>query len=194
MPALLSALQAWAQIPPAEVEFFTQRLQPGWWPRGTMLVRAGDHCDRVHFIVAGLVRLFWPVGDREVNVGFDAEGRFVTAYDAFLSGTPSDVTIAAIEDTSTLWFDAATLRLLYARHACWERVGRRVAETLCMQRMAKERSIRTQSARERYASLVRDKPVLATRVPLYHLASYLGVAPETLSRIRAGQDTFPARS
>ena len=130
--------------------------------------------------------------EREVTLGFDCEGRFVGAYDAYVRREPASVALEALEPCVVLRFERALLEELDARHECWRELSRRVAEEQLVRRMEKELRQRTRTSAERYAELVRSDSFLVRRVPQYHLASFLGVAPETLSRIRA-RAAAPAR-
>src|SRR5262249_33288153 len=90
-----------------------------------------------------------------------------------------------LEDGRLVRFARSELDALMAGHACWRELFGRVAEVELVRRIQLERDARTQSAEQRYAALERSGSFLVKRRPLYHLASSLGVAPETLSRIRA---------
>ena len=75
--------------------------------------------------------------------------------------------------------------MLATRHAVWRELSLRIAERELAHKIDKELRIRTLTPEQRYTELVRSNSYLVHRVPQYHLASYLGIAPETLSRIRA---------
>ncbi len=77
------------------------------------------------------------------------------------------------------------LQGLYARHACWLHWGRWVVEAQFLYKCRRETAFLRASAAERYAALHQDYPALEQQVAQYHIASYLGVTPETLSRLRA---------
>src|SRR5262249_14490778 len=92
-----------------------------------------------------------------------------------------------------LRFDREILERLTAGHECWRELSRRVAEDEFARKMDQQVNLRTRTPEERYAELERTRSVLLRRVPQYHLASFLGVTPETLSRTRARRGSRPCR-
>lgn len=185
------ACAALAPIPDEEWSFFSHRIVPRTVPRGAWLLRQGEPVEWLGFLARGLVRLSHRAGEREVTLGFDCEDRFVGAYDAYRRRTPASFAIEALEPCVLLRFERALLDELEARHACWRELGLRIVEQVLLNKIDKELRIRTRTAEERYVELVRRGSFLARRVPQYHLASFLGIAPETLSRIRARLGTRP---
>jgi CRP-like cAMP-binding protein len=184
---LRSRLAANAELPEAEWHYFRARLERLRLPREGHLIREGERETRIGYVARGVFRIYCTREAREINLGFDCEDRFVSAYESFVTRAPSTVAIQALEDAELLTFDRETLRAAYARHACWERIGRLMAEEQTLRKTRKERELRCLSPEERYLRLhERGLPWLA-RVPQYHVASFLGITPETLSRIRARQ-------
>ena len=173
------------ELPAEEWDFFCSRLSRLRVPRDGHLLREGEVERRIGYVARGLFRYYGRREGREVNLGFDCEDRFVSATESFATGAPSRIAIQALEDSDVLLFERATLDALYARHPCWERLGRRMAEEEMLKKSRKERELRCLTSAERYLRLYeRELPWLG-RVPQYHVASFLGVTPETLSRIRA---------
>ena len=184
-PELRSAVCLDVPIDDAQWAELMRGVRRRVFAKGAALVRPGTVARHVFFLERGIVRYFVPVGDGFVNLGFDCEGRFAADGESISTGAPSVRGIEALSDVVAWALPNAHLRALEARDDAWRRV--RLAQLVRRQRHAaeKERRIRTRTPEERYADLVREGSYLARRVPLYHLASYLGIAAETLSRIRA---------
>ena len=126
--ALRTACTEFADIPDQEWRYFWSQVRPKVFGPRRHLVREGQPAPCVHFIVSGLVRLYYNREGRELVRGFDYENRWVTAYESVLTGEPAMFSIETLEPTRTLSFTADTLRLMYNRHPCWDRFGRRILE------------------------------------------------------------------
>jgi CRP-like cAMP-binding protein len=173
-----------ADIPPGEWEFAARHLREARFAPRSHLLREGDVGSTIHFIVRGLVRNYQNDDGREIVHGFDYEGRFVASYESLITNTPTHLNVQALEETETLALPGAVLLRLYERHACWDRVGRKILEDASVRRHDKEMRFRRYSPEAHYRLLIARGSPLIDRVPLRHLASYLGITPETLSRIR----------
>jgi CRP-like cAMP-binding protein len=178
------AFDALVPIPDEQWAEVERRVRCVEVPKGEILLRQGEPVDWLGFLEHGLLRSFELVGEREVNLGFECEGGYVGAYAAYVQRAASPIGIEALEESRLVRFERAALDALLAGHACWRELFGRVSELELVRRLESERVARTRSAEERYVELERGGSFLVRRVPLYHLASYLGVAPETLSRIR----------
>jgi len=170
-----------ARIPDAEWAFFRSLLRAERVPKHAIVLCEGEVERRMRFIVRGVFRLFRSLEEREVNLGFDGPDRFVCAYDSLVARAPSRFGLQALSAAELVVFDGAALDELYTRHACWERVGRKLLEENYARKVRKEDEARTLDPLERFARLVARAPWIRD-VPQYHIASFLGIAPETLSR------------
>ncbi|MEW4372314.1 Crp/Fnr family transcriptional regulator [Paenibacillus kandeliae] len=151
---------------------------------GQQLIAAGESVKAAYFCVSGLFRLYYILEDgREYNVGFTLEGDYATSYAAMIQRTPSAYTIEALEDSVVIEMDHGLLEQLMAEHHSWERFVRLAVERLYIRKEERERELLYLSAAERYQACLHKYPGLEQRIPQYHIASYIGISPVSLSRM-----------
>ncbi len=184
-PAFREHLLMDVDVTEAEWDSFVSRLETRVIARHGCLLEERAVCRHIFFVHRGLTRYFTTEEGREVTMAFNGEHRFVTAFDSFLTGQPSRISIQALEDCDVTAIPRSLLLEMYDRSPAWDRIGRLHAEQIYLRKMDKEMRIRVLTPQERYERMVENDPTLVDRVPQYLLASYLGVTPETLSRIRA---------
>ena len=119
------------------------------------------------------------------TMSFCAENVFVAAYSALLMKQPSRLFIQALEDTKLLVADYSVYRSLSESQAGLQRLNCRIAEFLFIKKERRESALLLDDAKTRYLSFLEEYPGLEARLKQHHIASYLGVTPVTLSRIRA---------
>lgn len=185
IPLVRRIIGSLAAIPDEEWSRFDRVIRIVTVRRGTILVRQGERQEWLAAIERGLVRYFHHNARREITLGFDHEGGFTGAFEAYVTRTPAALSIEALEETVLCRFERDALDLLMASHDCWRDLWGRASTAELLRKMEAERVARGQSPRERYEALECERSHLLRRVPLYHLASWLGIAPETLSRIRS---------
>jgi CRP-like cAMP-binding protein len=149
------------------------------------LLREGEVCDFIAFIGEGMVRFYYvDKGDEKVTAFF-FPGDFVSNYRSFLNRQPSDHYIEAMKDVVMYKVTKNDLHALYDKHPSIDRLGRLIAENLYLTVTKRLDSFLYSTPEERYKELQDRNSILLQQVPQYMLASYLGVKPETLSRIRS---------
>jgi len=164
--------------------FFSSKLEKETFKKNTALVKIGRVENYLSFISKGVIRLYIPQEENELTFGFLFENQFVTAYDSFITRTASDYEIETLTDT-TLWrisFDQ--LQEVYNKTESGNLIGRRMAENMFLIKSKREVSLLNKTAEERYLDLFSERPRLLKEIPLKYIASYIGVTPQALSRIR----------
>jgi CRP/FNR family transcriptional regulator, anaerobic regulatory protein len=152
--------------------------------RNEWLMREGDVCRSVTFVGSGCLRLFHTVDGMEKTIQFFFENNWYTDYLSFLTGQPTIENMQALNACELLQFSRTDLEQLYEQHPVFERLGRVSAEQAFIRLSTRNTMLTSQTPEMRYQQLVRERPDLLQRVPQYHIASFLGIQPESLSRIR----------
>ena len=152
--------------------------------KGEFLIRGGQVEDHIYFLAAGSTRSYFLQDGKEITVDFHFEGEFVTAYFSLITREPTATWIALLQDSEVIAISYSALQALYRVSASGERVGRLMAEYQYVRRFRKEMEMLAFSAEERYRRLLERSPEIVQQVSVKHLSSYLGIQPESLSRIR----------
>ena len=148
-------------------------------------LKAGEIPDRLGFNISGLLRLYYiDYSGKEINKHFCLENTVVVAYGPFLRREESEIYIQALEDTKLFVIDYKTYNDLLNSHICWQTIARKMAEIIFILGQKRESEFLLIDAQERYLQFLHDYPNLVKRINQYHIASYLGITPESLSRIR----------
>jgi CRP-like cAMP-binding protein len=185
LSAFLRALRALAPLPEEATGILLSCVERRTLTRGDFLVRQGETVDWLGFLTRGLVRTFRHQGANEVTLGFSCEERFVGAFDAFVTHSAVGYSIQALEDGMLMRIRRDDIERLNRKVAGWAELSNALLEHLLARRVDKELRIRTRTPEERYLELLRSDSYLVRRVPQYLLASFLGITPEALGRIRA---------
>lgn len=178
--------RSWADIPDAELNKAVELFRPLSVPRDTIFQRAGEVPRTLGFIVSGIARVYYidPDGHEWIN-SFRVENQLVCAYGALLRGEPSRQFIQLLEPAELLVAPYRSYQQLAARHECWKDVSLKMAEWLYFEQEQRQSQLLLDDAATRYTKFLATYPGLATRVKQHHIASYLGITPVSLSRIRS---------
>lgn len=155
--------------------------------KGDHLLRAGTVADEVFFVHQGLLRYYFndpTEGGQERTGQFFDEGIVVTDAESFLARTPAEQNFEALEKTSVIILPRAILYEGYDQDHAIERFGRLMLEEALIGSQRRASRLLTLQPEDRYRRFVETRPEVARRVPQYLIASYLGLTPESLSRIR----------
>ena len=148
-------------------------------------LKEGQICKEMAFIEKGELRMFYITEEgKEINVEFFFENNFVASYQSFLHQTKSKYYIQAISDCELVTISHKTLQNAYANSPYWQKFGRIVAEKVFILAEQRTEGFLFYNAENRYLNLLKNRPVVFEKIPLYHIASYLGIEPESLSRLR----------
>lgn len=152
--------------------------------KGDFVLQPGQVCRHIFFLQTGLLRSFHSKEGDERNLAFTAENSFVTDLKSLRSEQPTELTVQALEPSLVLGIAKTELIRLYQTSHQIEAFGRNVLETLLVEQEEYAAWFKLYSAKERYDLFAQKQPSLVQRISLSHLASFLGIRRETLSRIR----------
>ena len=182
------ALQSFTPVPDEELQKAKDIFHPVRLEKECFFVRAGEIPQTLGFVVSGLLRFYYiDAAGNEFIKSFSIENGFVAAYSGLLLGEPSRLFIDAIEDSLLLVAHYEAYQTLSAGHPCWQIINRKVAEGLYIKKEKRESQLLLDDATTRYLRFLKEYPGLEGRLKQYHIASYLGITPVSLSRIRAAQ-------
>ena len=150
-----------------------------------VLTNIGEIENRLCFIMSGFTRIYCMNGHKEYTLRFNFPGSFFCSYASFIDRIPSALAIEALTPGSMFFFSYESMEELYRKAPGAERIGKSMIERLYIMREEKEISFATQSAEQNYLDLLKSQPELIMQIPQKYIASYLGITPESLSRIRS---------
>jgi len=157
--------------------------------KGDNFISEGEKAHKIAFIKEGILRSYYisPKGE-EYNKHFFLAGVFVAPLTSLVLKTPSSVYIGALENSSLLIADYNDIEKLYREKPILNRLGRILVEHAWIGKERRETQLIMSDAKDRYKAFRDEHPGLEQRIPQYHIASYLGITPVQLSRIRSSKN------
>src|SRR5690606_38795116 len=154
--------------------------------KGSPFAKKGEYSKQIAIVKSGWLRAYYRKENGEqYNKTFFTEGSFVGAYSSLVTGTKNLIDIDCLTDCKLWVASYENITGLYDRYPQTERLARILAERFVVNKEKREIELATLDAKERYAIFLQEYPGLDQLIPQYHIASYLGVSPTQLSRIRA---------
>lgn len=184
MELLIQAIRKYIPFSPADEAVVQMLFRRKEYKKGEHLLTAGEVCRYLIFIESGLVRYYITKDGEDRTNYFNKEGDFVCYYPSFLPQKPSEVGIQALEDCVVWQISFDGLQQFYKEVEYGERFGRLGIEAVFVNVSAQVGSIYTDTPELRYKTFLDNYPTIVQRVPQYYIASYVGVKPQSLSRIR----------
>lgn len=174
-----------ANPPAADIERFVGDGKPRALEPGACFCRLGQPHHELAFIKSGIVRYFVTLPDgEEATKDFSMAGSFALSFGSAAARRAAQVGIAAVVPTELIVWPYERLLDLYESDPEWQKLGRRIAEMLYVRKEQRELSFLLMDAPARYRQFCEQFGPLADQIPQYHIASYLGIRPQSLSRLR----------
>lgn len=144
----------------------------------------GHTCKTIYFLKKGVARIYYFKEDIDITESFSFENNIVVRFESLFTGRPSKKAIQVLEDSELIAINSTQLFKLYDKHHDIESLFRKIFEAALVDTVNRVENIQFHTAEERYHSLIKEAPDVLKRVPLKYIASYLGITPVSLSRIR----------
>jgi CRP-like cAMP-binding protein len=173
------------ECPEYALQELLAELRPRQLARGEHLIRLGEPVTCVALVCSGLLRIYYPRPDgRDYIKSFVWAPDFVAAFESLLMREPSSVAIECLVPASLYELSYERVRELQERDPFWQRFGRLFAERLYVKKARREAELLLESASQRYERFLDRHQEVVDQIPGYHVAAYLGITAEALSRIR----------
>jgi CRP-like cAMP-binding protein len=185
LASMRATLGSFAEIPDEEWEKAILHLRHLHLKKNEYFIRAGSVPDKMAYIVFGIFRVFFVTesGGEKVLV-IRAEGRMLSAFSAILEHTDSWYDIQALEDSDLLYMPLDQYTKGLQGHPCWQAINAKYTQMLFVEKERRESEFLSDNAETRYKKFRERFPGVEDRIRHYHIASYLGMTPVALSRIR----------
>jgi CRP/FNR family transcriptional regulator, anaerobic regulatory protein len=181
---IIQSIKSIAVLNEAEEKAFLDILDVKIFKKKEFLLQEGDRCDHITFVNSGCLRLFYNVDGAENTIQFFFGDSWYTDYASLLTGQPTIENLQALQESEVVQFKKYDLYKLFDSMPVFEKVGRIFAENAYLA-ISQLNQMKTNEEPEiRYLNLLKTRPELVQQIPQHYIASYLGIKPETLSRIR----------
>ncbi len=165
----------------SELEKRIAILQPA---KNTILVREGQYADNTYYLVSGCARAFYLKDGKDITDWFAFDNDFICSINSFFLQIPSPHYIEVLTPGILLEINRADFQQLSDKYRDFDRLGKHVVTKTMLQLQQRIVSVQFETAQQKYENLLAIHPGITLKAPLTHIASYLGITLETLSRIR----------
>lgn len=176
-------LSKYVSLSDVELDDIAVKFKSKTVKKNNYLLRQGHTCRDLVFVQKGCLRLYYLKDDIEVSVWFAFQQSSAIEIYSFISENPSNYFLQAIEDSEVLYLSKAELNKLYQHQPKMQEMMRNFWEDVILNLINRFTALQTDSAEKRYLDLL-NKPAYLETIPQKYLASFIGVTPTSLSRIR----------
>lgn len=166
-------------------DFALKYLQIEKIAKGGFLVKEGAVCNKIAFIYKGIFRIYNLKDGNEINTCFCKENSISSSFNSFINQTPANESIQSLENSVVVTLSSSDLEKLQLERTTWQTIRLLLTEKECLRLSDRAVSLSFESAIEKYENILKYQPEIIQRVSIQHIASYIGVSRETLSRVRA---------
>ena len=152
--------------------------------KNELLEKENSIARHLYFINSGYIRIFHTENGVDITTHINSQLNFITSFNSFITATPSQDNVESITPCSLLKISKKNLDALYQHSQKWTKFCKNIYEQSLTFNEQRMKDILTLSAEKRYLKLISTQPEIIRDVPLQYIASYIGIKPESLSRIR----------
>lgn len=174
-------------LSPESLNRLSEVLVPLKYAKGEPVLSEGDVCPYMYYVYKGFVRQYYYKNNKDVTEHFSSEGMVFICIESYFKQEPTRLLVESMENSVLYGMPFALMERLSHLDAEIGVFYRKILETSLIDSQVKADMQRFESAQDRYARLLNIRPDIFRRAPLNHIASYLQMTPETLSRVRAAQ-------
>lgn len=168
-----------------EWERFSNQLKRQEYKTKTILIKEGSIAENLYFIESGLLRTYKNLDEKDITTYFACDNQFVTVFNSFINQTTSSEILEVIEDSIVYELSSHNLIQLYKESSKFEKIGRILAEKNHLCALERTLTMQTKTAKKKYLDFLENyNKKIVSRAPQHQIASFLGIAPESLSRVR----------
>lgn len=166
------------------LEEFVSSFETVHYKKGDVILEQGKTDEKLRFLDSGIIREYYAVEEKEKNINFVTTNNFVTDFNSFTNDIPTKKYQQCLSDITLRILPKEKFRIFTNQHDC----GKFFMETIFQRIVAKKENDEfnqfMNTAEKLYYDILKENPDWIQLIPQYHIASYLGITPETLSRIR----------
>lgn len=167
-----------------EKEELIDKLEVFHFKKKELILKEGTTSNYVYFVNSGILRSYYLKDGEEFTTQFYFENSYCSSYNSFLTQSKSRINIECLSDTELLALSYKNVQSMYKTSKAFNTFGRRISEFLYIDFYKRSSSFLLDDAKTRYLAILKERPEVLKFIPNYMIASYIGITPESLSRLK----------
>ncbi len=172
------------QILKSDINLFIDKSASKSIKKGDYLIKDGQICNSLYYMHSGSFRSFFYSNNNIYVNDFGVEKQFFTSFQSFISNKPSHINMQAMQDCEISIWTKSLMEKLYREKNQWQEFGRKLAEEFFSESEMRAFSLMSESAKIKFLHFKKHNSKILKIAPQYDIASYIGITPESLSRLK----------
>ncbi len=181
---IINYFQKITKLSVAEINALIKSMVIREYPKGSFLVKEGQYDIDTYFVLTGCIRQYKLIDGNDISTNFFTEEQWIISYELTENRAQSDYNLLCIEDSCVVVGNEQKAKEIFEQFPNLEIISRKIMETVFYEQQSFLSTFITDKPEQRYLKLLKSRPNIFQRVPQYDIATYIGVKPESLSRIR----------